>query len=121
MIQETTKVSISKAILGLAGKNEHEVMMKVGGHRSKSFSVKVVGIEKDIITVVAHIEGEQQPMEGRTYHLKKGDSLDFSHVFNFEIAGNINPDHIFPLNIITDQGMKYFLQKTKQEKLILTK
>ena len=49
-----------------------------------------------------------------------GDSFDFKHTFNLKITRAITSDHPFPIEF-TFMGEVYKLNKTKNNKLLLTK
>ena len=52
--------------------------------------------------------------------LSKGDSLNITHAFNVELTRTVWDDHPFPI-ALEFKGEKYLLNKTKNDKLLLTK
>lgn len=63
---------------------------------------------------------EKQGQETRTKTLTPGDTFTYVHEFKAEIVKDITKNHVFPITFKMD-GQKYILNRTKQNKLILTK
>lgn len=49
-----------------------------------------------------------------------GDVFEFDHEFSVDITNTVRKDHIFPLSL-KFKGEKYLLNRTKNNKLLLTK
>ncbi len=69
----------------------------------------------DKLNIEVERDGEHQ-----VYTLDPGDLFNMRHVFNVKITKDIRDKHVFPVKI-SFNGQKYFLKKTKHNKLILTK
>lgn len=61
-----------------------------------------------------------QPPDERVQRLMPGDTLFMDHEVNINAVSDITKNHVFPITFKMD-GQEYKLNRTKQNKLILTK
>jgi hypothetical protein len=117
MIQESTKVSISRALLGMFGGGK--------GDKLKAQALKGVRVDMEVSrspSDYALLDICFTMPDGRKQHesMKAGDTFSFAHYFEFSESEEVNSEQVFPVTL-EYKGQKYILQKTKQGKLILTK
>ena len=95
---------------------------------ASAVSPSFLALEADIkrASILVRVEGGKAHVEVRSekgeYNLvlSEGDSYDFAHVVKIRATRDIETDHVFPLRI-QHGADTYFLNRTKNDKLILTK
>ena len=84
--------------------------------KQKKVNLKVSAREDGkAIDVVLEHNGEVSP-----YTLQPGDEFNLTHDIKIEGTLDVRPDHVFPREL-KYRGETYLLNKTKNDKLILTK
>ena len=112
-IDITTSASINKDIVG--PEKIEEALMQISACKHVRLTVD---FDKETGNVNIEIIRSNEPTKKRT--LLPGDSLNFKHEFNIDMTRVVRGDHPFPINI-KYKGEKYLLNRTKNDKLLLTK
>jgi stalled ribosome rescue protein Dom34 len=107
---ETTIVEISSDIF------DDRVMIIEGYHDFVVQFTYPEGCDKSIPIVVEMLEDNQVASKV----VLPGDTYTAKHTFKAKFTKDITKDHAFPITFKMD-GQKYILNRTKQNKLILTK
>jgi hypothetical protein len=81
-------------------------------------TIKLTYPEKQNQDMAVQIESQGRELQSKI--LAPGDTLTFLHEFKAKVVKDITKDHVFPITFKMD-GQEYKLNRTKQNKLILTK
>ena len=109
-ISMESKASVAR---GFLPKPKEELKSHTG---EKKLDVEVaVSDDGEVIVSVTRSNGMRQE-----YPLLNGDILYLDHVMHLNATRGIRDDHLFPI-VLEYKNQNYKLQKTKNDKLILTK
>ena len=107
-INMESEVSVERGFLPL-----EELKSSAG---AKKLQVEVeVSDDGEVVVFITRSDGIR-----KDHPLNRGDSLSFDHTVSLKATRGIRDDHLFPI-VLEYKNQKYTLQKTKNDKLILTK